>query len=98
MVFLVVLRAGNTQQVTNAIERAKTAADGFCVLVRGVDPGTATASAAMLMQSRAAGTAALRGFLANPLVQVAVLRLERDWAAQGLEDIQGWLQNVDALF
>jgi hypothetical protein len=98
MIFLLVLRAANTPAVTNAVEQAKTIANGFCLLARGVDGGGNSASAAMLIHSPAAGASAIRNFLSNPLVQVAVLRVQRDWAAQGVEDIAGWLQNVDALF
>ena len=98
MVFLVVFRAGNTQAVTNAVEQAKTIADGYCVLVRGLDPTNATASGAMLIQSQRAGATALRNYLGSPLVQVVVVRVGQDWAAQGVADVSGWLQNVDALF
>ncbi len=97
MVHLVVLQ-GLPQTVTNGVETLKTISNGWCVLTRGVDPQGKAITTAMLVQTQHA-TETVRDFLGRmPGIQVVVVRLKDQWSSRGLDQVAGWLKNVDMLF
>lgn len=97
MIFLVVVRTSHDAALADAVQRAKAACDGFCFLAHGQDHNGLWVST-MLVHSPEEGPHAIRDRVGGTDVEVTVVRLQREWGAQGYADVAGWLEKVDALF